>query len=170
MIEDEFNGIIKENAHPRAQELIPYEFFWDYLDELTPFGSDEGHNALVQYREWREANPETPIVECLHWLIEGIGDMAPEDYNQALIQTENIVKQLDDDEFDDDYFIYTLDAYLIGVCFGQFADEGKMDDASKDIVKLALQRQLNWANLDKSEINLEYIGNIEKLQKIVESV
>ncbi|MCM8534057.1 MAG: hypothetical protein NE330_23040 [Lentisphaeraceae bacterium] len=97
MNEDEFNGIIKENAHPRAQELIPYEFFWDYLDELTPFGSDEGHNALVQYREWRVANPDTPIVDCLNWLIEGIGDMAPEDYNQALIQTENIVKQLDDD-------------------------------------------------------------------------
>ncbi|MCM8534058.1 MAG: hypothetical protein NE330_23045 [Lentisphaeraceae bacterium] len=59
---------------------------------------------------------------------------------------------------------------MIGVGFGQLADEGKMDDASKEIVKLALQRQLNLANLDKSEINLEYIGNIEKLQKIVDTV
>lgn len=167
MIEDEFNGILKEKAHPRAQELIQDDFFWDYLDELTPFGSDEGHNALVQYREWRQANLDTPIIDCLNWLIEGIGDMNPEDYNESFILSENIIKQLDDEEFDDDYFIYTLDAYLIGVCFGQLADEGKMDADSKEIAKLALQRQLNWASLDESEINLEYIGNIKKLQKIL---
>ncbi|MCH2207302.1 MAG: hypothetical protein MK132_15710 [Lentisphaerales bacterium] len=164
---EEFNGIIKENAHPRAQDLVPHDFFWDYLDELTPFGSDEGHNALVQFREWRKDNPETPLADCLSWMIAGIGDLKASDYNDAITTPEYISKQLEDDEFDDDYFIYTLDAYVIGVGFGQLADEGKIDEEAKPIISTALSRQANWAGLDDNEINREYIGNIKILQAIL---
>ena len=79
-MEEEFNGIIKEKAHSRARELVQYDFFWDYLDELTPFGSDEGHNALVQFRIWRQENPHSSLVDFLALLIEGIAEMNLSEY------------------------------------------------------------------------------------------
>ncbi len=45
-MEDEPYGIEKEHAHQRAIQLVPEEFFWDCVDELAPFGSDEGDMAL----------------------------------------------------------------------------------------------------------------------------
>ena len=53
MDDEERYGIRKEFAHPRAIELIPDDFFWNCVDELSPFGSDEGDTALAEYREWR---------------------------------------------------------------------------------------------------------------------
>ena len=100
-------------------------------------------------------------------MIEGIGDLKASDYNEAITTPEYISKQLEDDEFDDDYFIYTLDAYVIGVGFGQFADEGKIDSIAKPFISTALKRQLNWAGLDDNEINREYIVNIKLLQAIL---
>ena len=49
---DEKYGINKEFAHARAIELMPNEFFWDILDSLAPFGSDEGDLGLARYRDW----------------------------------------------------------------------------------------------------------------------
>lgn len=43
-MEEEIYGIDKDQdqAHPRAIELVPEDFFWSCIDELAPFGSDEG--------------------------------------------------------------------------------------------------------------------------------
>lgn len=169
MDEEEFSGIIKENSHPRAIDLVQHDFFWDYLDELTPFGSDEGHNALVQFRNWRIENPVSPLKEFLSLLIEGIAELDVSEYNLAIAQTEYIQSQLEDDDFDDDYYIYTMDAYLIGAGFGQLADEGKIDSDAKSIISIALLRQINWAGLDDNEINQEYIKNIQALQDILKA-
>ena len=167
MDDEEFNGIIKENSHPRALELVQHDFFWDYLDELTPFGSDEGHNALVQFRNWRIENPKSPLKDFLSLLIEGIAELDLSQYDLSIAETKYILNQLEDDDFDDDYYIYTMDAYLIGAGFGQLADEGKIDLDAKPIIEIALIRQINWAGLDDNEINQEYIKNIQALQDIL---
>jgi uncharacterized protein YfeS len=69
---EENYGIDIEHAHKRAVELIPEEFFWSCIDELAPFGSDEGDTALAEFRDWRKQNPKTPTIECLKWVIESV--------------------------------------------------------------------------------------------------
>jgi hypothetical protein len=46
-MDEENSGIDIDHTHKRAVELIPEEFFWSCIDELSPFGSDEGEEAPV---------------------------------------------------------------------------------------------------------------------------
>ena len=140
-------GIDRENGHKRALKLIPDEFFWDCVDELAPFGSDEGDTALYEFREWRLANPNAPVQDCLVWTIEAVGEMPAAAYNESLVQKAIVEKQIHDPNFDDQQHIYTLDASVIATVFGQLADEGKIDSDAKPYAALALQRQVVWAEL-----------------------
>jgi uncharacterized protein YfeS len=112
MSEEQY-GIDKENANRRAVELIPEEFFWNCADELAPFGSDEGDTALAEYRDWRKQNPKTPTIECLKWVIEGVGEMEFDEYNADLLDREKIKAEIKDEDFDDQQYIFTLDVSVI---------------------------------------------------------
>ncbi len=161
---DEPYGIDKHNAHPRAIELIPEPFFWDCVDELAPFGSDEGDTALAEYRDWRKEHPKTPTLECLRWTIESVGEMDFSDYNKTLLNPETIHTQLEDPNFDDQQFIYTLDISIIATGFGQLVDEGKIDAENKPIIQLALNRQKIWAAAADWEYKDEYIHNLSVIE------
>ena len=110
--EEERYGIHKEFSHPKAIELIPDNFFWDCVDELAPFGSDEGDTALAEYREWRKENPRKSIVECLIWVIEDVGDMDFKDFNNSLLDRDLIKSQLDSLEFDYDYDFFNCNSFI----------------------------------------------------------
>ena len=153
-IEDEPYGIDKDNAHERAIELIPEEFFWSCIDELAPFGSDEGDMALSEFRDWKKDNPNKEIYECLIWTIEGVSEKSLAEYNEKILDKSLIQSQLDDDDFDDQQYIYTVDISVIATGFGQLVDEGKIDSNNKPIIQLAITDR-------KFGLNLQPIGNIE---------
>ncbi|MDO1451960.1 hypothetical protein Q0590_37170 [Rhodocytophaga aerolata] len=165
--EDKPYGIDKDFAHPKAVELIPEEFFWDCVDEAAPFGSDEGDTALGEYRDWRQNNPNQSLLECLIWVIEDVGEMDFQKYNSKMLNRKKIAAQIDDDDFDDQQFIYTLDLSVITTGFGQLVDEGTIDAEAIPVVELAIDRQLIWSELVEWE---EYHTNLkvlkDKLQKI----
>ena len=164
--DEEKYGIDIENAHPRAIELIPEEFFWSCIDELAPFGSDEGDTALAEYRDWRKANPDTPTIEYLKWVIESVGEMDFADYNQNLLDRDLIKSQLQDDEFDDQQYIYTLDNSVIATGFAQLVDEGIIEGQNKPIIQLALDRQKIWAELSEGwEYAKVYMDNLTVLER-----
>lgn len=77
-------GIEKESAHPRAIELAPEEFFWSCVDELAPFGSDEGATSLEEFVTWRRKNMGKPLRDCLVWVIEAVSEMPHGGYNRTL--------------------------------------------------------------------------------------
>jgi uncharacterized protein YfeS len=60
-MEAEIHGIDRDHAHKRAVELIPEDFLGDCVDELAPFGSDEGDMALSDCREWEKSNPKVAL-------------------------------------------------------------------------------------------------------------
>lgn len=164
--QEEKYGIDIDNAHPKAVELIPEEFFWSCIDELAPFGSDEGDTALAEYRDWRKANPTTPTLECLKWVIESVGEMKFVDYNQKIADKQLIKSQLEDDDFDDQQYIYTLDNSVIATGFAQLVDEGVIDAQNKPIIQLAIDRQKIWAELSEGwEYSKEYIDNLQVLER-----
>ncbi len=167
-IEEEPYGIDKDNAHERAIELIPEEFFWSCIDELAPFGSDEGDMALSEFRDWKKDNPNKEIYECLKWTIEGVSEKSLAEYNEKILDKSLIQSQLDDDNFDDQQYIYTVDISVIATGFGQFVDEGKIDSKNKPLIQLAIDRQKNWAELATDwEHRNEYIKNLKVLDRIL---
>ena len=163
---DEFYGIDIENANKRAIELIPEEFFWSCIDELAPFGSDEGDTALAEFRDWRKNNQNIPTIECLKWVIESVGEMEFVEYNQNLLSKETIKTQIEDKDFDDQQYIFTLDMSVIATGFGQLVDEGTIDQQNKQILNVAIERQILWSELQSNwELADEYISNLNVLKR-----
>jgi uncharacterized protein YfeS len=165
-MEEEKNGIDIDYAHERAKTLIPEEFFWSCIDELAPFGSDEGDTALAEFRRWRKQNPTTPVLECLIWTITEVGEMKFSEYNRQLVDRDKIQSQLQDKGFDDQQYIYTLDISVIATGFGQLVDEGTIDHAIKEIIQIAIDRQILWAELSPEWAHgQEYIDNLMVLNR-----
>ena len=169
-IEDEPYGIDKDNAHERAIELIPEDFFWSCIDELAPFGSDEGDMALSEFRDWKKDNPKKETYECLKWTIEGVSEKDVSSYNEKILDESLIQSQLNDDNFDDQQYIYTVDISVIATGFGQLVDEGKIDQKNKSLIQLAIDRQKIWAELATDwEHRIEYIRNLSVLERVLKT-
>lgn len=168
MEEEEIYGIDIEHAHSRAVELIPEEFFWSCIDELAPFGSDEGDLALAEYRRWKKENPNEKTFECLVWTIESVGKINFSTYNEELLSKDNIKSKIHDNNFDDHQYIYTLDRCVIATGFGQLVDEGKIDLENKKIIQLAINRLKIWSELsiDWGYRN-EFISNLNVLDRVL---
>jgi uncharacterized protein YfeS len=166
--EEESYGIEKENSHQRAIELIPEDFFWSSVDELAPFGSDEGDTALSEFRDWRKRNPKEEIYECLKWTIEGVSEQNISKYNENILDRTEIKEQIADENFDDLQYIFTVDISVIATGFGQLVDEGKIDLKCKPIIQLAIDRQKIWAELSTEwEHRNEYIENLNVLERVL---
>jgi|SRR5262245_13895091 len=137
---DPFNE--PETAHPRARALMREEFLWDCTDEEAPFGSDEGHDAYFEFREWRSRNPAANLTECLSWIMGGSVD----GYSASLAQSDIIERDLANPEkafLAEHYDMFTLDATVIATALGQLIDEGKIDAEAKPCVFVAIDRQMN---------------------------
>jgi len=167
-MEGEPYGIEKEHAHKRAIELVPEEFFWDCVDELAPFGSDEGDMALSEFRRWRSSNPNTSLLECLQWTIESVGEIRFEEYDNRILDKELIETQINDFNFNDQQYIFTLDISVIATGFGQLVDEGRIEENCKPLIQLALERQNNWTEMKREwEYKEEYLHKLEVLQRVL---
>jgi uncharacterized protein YfeS len=138
---DPFNE--PETAHPRARELMTEEFLWDCVDEEAPFGSDEGHDAYYDFREWRQRNKDKKLTACFAWIMQG---EELKNYNDELCSDEAIDRDLqnpDEAFLADAYDIFTLDTTVIATALGQLLDEGRIDAEAKPYVRVALKRQLH---------------------------
>lgn len=169
MKEEETYGINKKFAHKRAIELVPEEFFWDCTDELAPFGSDEGDMALREFRDWRKRNPKISTYECLKWTIESVGEMSIKDYNDKLLNFELVKSQVEDENFNDQQYIFTLDISVIATGFAQLVDEGIIEKENKQLIKIAVERQKLWANTSENwEYKNYYLTNLNVLNRVLE--
>jgi len=131
-----------ELAHPRARELMKEAFFWNCVNELAPFGSDEGAQAYETWREWRKDNPEKPLEQFIAWWLLGNTDKySPCLYQDAQVELDlmNPTEALLSDYYD----TFTLDASIIATGFGQLVDEGRIESDSKKYISVALNRQLH---------------------------
>jgi uncharacterized protein YfeS len=168
---EEQYGIDIEHANEIAKQLIPEDFFWSCIDELAPFGSDEGDTALSEYRDWRKQNPHTPTIECLKWVIESISEMHFTDYNSLLLNRNKVKNSIEDENFDDWQYIYTLDNSVIATGFAQLVDEGVIEPENKLLIQLAIDRQKIWADLSNDWENAnEYIGNLKVLERALKAI
>lgn len=135
---------------------------------MAPFGSDEGDTALAEFRDWRKANPTIPAYECLKWTIEGVGEISISDYNESLLSKELIKSQIEDEEFNDHQYIFTLDISVIATGFGQLVDEGVIDAQNKPLIQLAISRQKVWAEaINGWAFKEEYVDRLNVLERVL---
>lgn len=139
---DKFCNII---PHPRAVEIADYEFFWNDGDVLAPFGSDEGHISLLEVKNWIEKNPNSDMINCIKWIFSS-WDVSIDNYNESILENSNILRIIQDYDFDE--LILSLDIVLIATGFGQLIVEGRIDENIKNIIHLAILRQMNSIVLD----------------------
>jgi uncharacterized protein YfeS len=163
-------GINKDNAHPRAIELIPDVFFWDENDEIAPFGSEYGNTALNEFREWRAKNKKKSITKFLKVAIEDIGEMEFKEYTVKLLDQRIIGNLLTDEDYDADQLFDGLDISIIAIGFAQLADEGKIDQDAKRIIRIAIERQLigNSLGLYDEDLSREFIDYLKRLKEVLE--
>lgn len=167
---EDYIDLKKENAHPRAQQLMLEDFFWDIGDELAPFGSDEGFEALAEFRNWRKENPNISVGFCIAWVIESVGEFDNyEDYNEEnLVNTEKILQQLNDPEFNDQQYILTLDTTFIATALGQLVDEGIIEADYKYYVQVAINRLRIWSDLQTHwDYREEFINNLNVIERVL---
>ena len=129
-------------AHQRSRKLMPEKFFWDCVNELSPFGSDEGSDAYAEWRRWRSGNRDSSLTECIAWIMDG----QLSGYNDRLCSDEQIDADLanpDEAFLSNHYDMFTMDATVIATALGQLLDEGKIDEDAKQYARVAVKRQLH---------------------------
>jgi uncharacterized protein YfeS len=57
-------------AHPNAKVLMTDDFYWNAIEETSPFGNDDGFDAGYGFREWRLSHPAISPVQYLDELIQ----------------------------------------------------------------------------------------------------
>ena len=136
-----------EIPNDRAVKIADYKFFWDATDELSPFGCEEAYIAFCEISEWLDENPKTPIIECFIWILES-WDLELEDFNDDIIESENILKIIQDMDFYEELM-------------------------SLDYIQLSILRQMNSHVLDaflgvNEQFKYERYLYLQKLLEILE--
>ena len=79
-----------------------------------------------------------------------------------------ILKQIEDPNFDEHQYIFTVDVSVISTGFAQLVDEGKIDERNKAIIQLAIDRQKIYTDLLRDwNHKEEYINNLTVLERIL---
>ena len=146
------NYFFGEIPDKRAIEIADYKFFWDTSDELAPFACEEAYIAFSELSYWLMDNPDTPIIECFIWILES-WDLELEDFNDDILESENILKIIQDLDFYEE--LMSLDYTIIATGFGQLIIQGKIDMDVKNIIQLSILRQMNSHVLDAFLANNE---------------
>ena len=159
-----------EIPNDRAVKIADYKFFWDATDELSPFGCEEAYIAFCEISNWLAENPKTPIIECFIWILESWG-LELEDFNDDIIESENIMKIIQDMDFYEE--LMSLDYTIIATGFGQLILQGKIDEDVKNIIQLSILRQMNSHVLDaflgvNEQFKYERYMYLQKLLEILE--
>jgi len=142
------------------------ETLWDCVNELAPFGSDEGADAYCEYRRWRADNPTLDLTACVDWILGGKLNA----FDDSLADVDTLeASDLSAQSFGyGDAF--TLDATIIATVLGQLVDEGRIDSEAKPFAYVAIARQSHpriLAEYEESVAN-ERRGILEVIRHVIE--
>lgn len=136
--EKEVYDLAFETAHPKAQKLMTDEFYWNPIEETSPFGNDDGHDAFYGFKEWRESHKtESPII----FLKELIKRWNYPTFDLNEMNEANLKKYISSNSLGK-ITLTGQDNAIISIGFGQFVLEGKIDEDLKMLTKTALKREL----------------------------
>lgn len=111
----------REHAHPVARDLMKEDWLWSVTDEDSPFGNDDGADAVALYRDWREAHKKESIMTGVRNVCSRL-EMPFDEWCQ--VSEAAIHGDAGSHNF---FTVAPGDLMLIAIAFGQLADEGYVD-------------------------------------------
>jgi len=127
-----------KHANTKAQKIMTDEFLWNPIEETSPFGNDDGADAIMEFRKWRKQNQsQDPTVFVEKLLAEW--NYSVYNYHQTdTIEIHNFIESKDIGA----RLYFGIDDVIIATGFGQFIIEGTIDKNLKELILIALKRQL----------------------------
>ncbi|WP_224999986.1 hypothetical protein [Cesiribacter sp. SM1] len=154
-----------EHAHPNAKALMTDDFLWSPLEPSSPFGNDDGADAVWQFYEWRKNNQNTRAKEFIPFLLT---EWNYKTYDYTQVDTVAIKEFIVSGNIGDRLYM-GIDDVIIATGFGQLIMEGKIDADLKSLTLIALNRQLLPISL--SLVNEEYRNTREsQLQRMIKII
>jgi uncharacterized protein YfeS len=127
-----------KKAHPNAKVLMKDEFLWSPIEVSSPFGNDDGADAIYDFHNWRKQNADkNPMI----FIEKLLGDWNYKTYNYYKIDTVEIRYFINSYDIGDRVYL-GIDDVIISVAFGQLILEGKIDKDLKTLALTALNRQM----------------------------
>lgn len=153
------------HAHPNAQKLMTDEFLWSPIEESSPFGNDDGSDAIYKFYDWRKSNKTQSPIKFIESLLK---EWNYNIYNYSQIDTIEIQKFIDSKNIGNRLY-FGIDDIIIATGFGQFIIEGKIDNDLKALTLTALKRQLLPFSI--KFVDLDYrTKRIENIKRMIEII
>jgi uncharacterized protein YfeS len=131
-----------ESVHPAARALLADAFFWDCVDENSPFGNDTGADVLALFHGWRAEHQDASALAFLSGLLEG-WEVTDAHWD---VQDEGEVAHL----LKEDAFSFThRDDSIVALAFAQLALDGRVEAEVRERALAALHRQSLGPALDQ---------------------
>ena len=130
-LDDEWE-LSPENAHPNAKRLLKADFYWDVVDEDSPFGNDTGADTLEFYRAWIRENDDDE-----EFLFELFDEWEVDRELAESMPDAELATQLEEDHYD----VLTYDDVVIALAFAQLVLEGNASPDMAAAASRSLRRQ-----------------------------
>ncbi len=154
-------GIDRETSHPKYNAIIHDQFYFDCLDEFSPFGNDEGAETLMALNEWfNEKSEDEDVVDWMLDRIDGYGFPFQADI-ASMLQDSRTINEVHEE---DDNFFLCMDETIIATAFGQYKISGLIDEELKKVGLIAIDRQILLSRQDLQNGGLD----LRKLYKVVD--
>lgn len=141
--DDKAGGLSRETSHPRFVELASEDFYYDMCDDFSPFGSDDGHDALASLEDWyRGGGQDKDISTFLEALLNEWDFRVPKDLFRK--NAETIETWISKEEMRDRYLRAECRA-AVAAAFGQLKITGRAEADIVDTGLAAIRCQL-WLN------------------------
>jgi len=143
--DDEEIGPHRKTSHPNYVEHFKDGFYYDCGGEETPFGNDEGADALDELEEHIKKFGNKDIAALPHKIVEEYWDM--EYFEPNNLDINYIKEQVADGN--EGYFILS-DQVIIATALGQIKITGTVDEELKNLALLSLKKMnivtkiINW--------------------------
>ena len=127
-----------EKIHPDAKSLMTEDFYFNHIDETSPFGNDDGADTYAGFKDWRQTHKTSSPKEFLNEQINSWGYPKFDLYETDIEKLRPYLKQSELGS----RFMSGIDAAVIAIAFGQLYLEGNIDKDLNKLAKTAITRQL----------------------------
>ncbi|MGD1840973.1 MAG: hypothetical protein ACFB0B_08775 [Thermonemataceae bacterium] len=167
--DDEEIGLAKTTSHPNFNTIVEEAFYYDLMDDFSPFGNDTGADTLMTLSDWiKENSSDEGILPWMFAYIDSFGfKYKSEDVAQLITLSEisHILQQ-------DALMIRCMDQAIIATGFGQVKITGRINKQLKEVTQTALERQLLITKQDLTRgkeasiaIIKEYLERVETMKR-----
>ncbi len=159
-LDDEETGLSRETSHPNFTEHFSEEFYYDCVDDESPFGNDNGADTLYELEDlFKSGEYEGKILGLPKKIVSVVWDfhyLEPVNFSKKKIE-----ELIEEDEFS----LIATDQVIIAVALGEIKITGKIEPKLKELALKAMKRQ----KIVFEMLGFEGSGTYDKIMADLES-